>query len=141
MHRALEREVRRRARGLCEYCRFPESFHRKTFHIDHIVAQQHDGPTVAENLALSCSHCNLHKGPNLTGLDPDGRQIARLFNPRQDLWHEHFAWDGPLVVGLTATGRASIVVLNMNSGIRVRLRLELISAGLFPPIEPTENSS
>jgi hypothetical protein len=107
----------------------------------HIVAQQHDGPTVSENLAVSCSHCNLHKGPNLTGLDPDDRKIARLFNPRQDLWHEHFAWDGPLVIGLTSTGRATVVVLNMNSGIRVRLRVELISAGLFPLSEPTENSS
>jgi hypothetical protein len=133
MHRALEREVRRRARSLCEYCRLPQSCHRKTFHVDHIVAQQHDGPTEAENLALSCSYCNFHKGTNLSGIDPVNRQMTRLFNPRQDVWQEHFTWDGPHAVGQTAIGRATVAVLNMNSGIRVRIRRELIMAGLFPP--------
>jgi hypothetical protein len=37
------------------------------FHVEHIIPQQHGGITSEENLALSCPHCNMHKGPNLTG--------------------------------------------------------------------------
>ena len=139
MNRALEREVRLRARELCEYCRLPQTSHRTKFHIDHIVAQQHQGPTTAGNLALSCSHCNLHKGTNLTGIDPSSRQIVLLFNPREQLWREHFKWDGALAVGLSACGRATVALLQMNSGIRVRIRAELIAAGLFPSNELDEH--
>ena len=41
-----------------------------TFPLDHVIAQQHQGPTTYDNLALSCPHCNYHKGPNIAGNDP-----------------------------------------------------------------------
>lgn len=53
-----------------------------TFSVDHIVARQHGGPTVLENLALACLHCNRHKGPNIAGTDPSTGEIVRLFHPR-----------------------------------------------------------
>jgi len=132
MEAALEREVRNRAGGFCEYCRFPEAYHRKTFHIDHITAEQHEGLTESKNLALCCSHCNLNKGPNIAGIDPITKRVTRLYSPRKDRWRKHFAWNGAIVVGLTSIGRTTIAVLKMNSGIRVQLRASLISAGLFP---------
>lgn len=95
------------------------------FHIEHVVPRQHGGGDEIENLALACYHCNLHKGPNLTGIDPDVGTIAPLFNPRKDVWSEHFALRGVVIVGLTATGRATQRVLNMNGRTRIELRTEL----------------
>src|SRR5271165_4288477 len=37
-----------------------------------------------DNLALACYHCNAHKGPNLSALDPESGALVRLFNPRLD---------------------------------------------------------
>jgi 5-methylcytosine-specific restriction endonuclease McrA len=73
--------------------------------VEHIVARQHGGSSMQENLAWACHHCNLHKGPNLTGIDPDSNEVVRLFHPRRDRWEEHFAVHGPRLVGRTPVGR------------------------------------
>jgi hypothetical protein len=91
-------------------------------HIEHIVPRQHGGPTVESNLALCCHHCNLHKGPNLSGIDPHNNAIVLLFNPRTQIWDEHFSRNGPLIIGRTAIGRASIRVMKMNVPHRLQLR-------------------
>lgn len=112
-----------RADDRCEYCRLrqiDEPFLR--FHVEHVVARQHGGPTADSNLALSCHHCNLHKGPNLTGIDPESGNVVPLFHPRAQRWAEHFANRGPSVVGLTPTGRATVRVLTMNAPGRAELR-------------------
>jgi hypothetical protein len=54
-----------------------------------------------------------------------------LFNPRIDHWHDHFSSDGPLILGLTPTGRATVAVLNMNEEQRVLLRQRLIDNDEF----------
>lgn len=95
------------------------------FHIEHIVPRQHGGGDESENLALACYPCNLHKGPNLTGIDPDSGAIAPLFNPRREAWSEHFALRGSVIVGLTPIGRATVRVLSMNGSTRIELRAEL----------------
>jgi len=64
-----------------------------------------------ENLAWACHQCNLHKGTNLAGIDPDSNELVRLFHPRRDRWEDHFRKDGPLVVGLTAIGRTTAWLL------------------------------
>ena len=63
---------------------------------------------------LACAHDNLHKGPNIAGLDPVTRELTRLYNPRRDRWREHFAWQGAVLIGLTAVGRTTIQVLAIN---------------------------
>ena len=68
MNRKTEFTVRRRAGGFCEYCRSPESLSHLPFTLDHIVARQHGGQSTQDNLALACPECNLHKGPNITGM-------------------------------------------------------------------------
>ena len=68
----------------------PQSARRLRFPIDHVIAQQHRGPTAAANLALCCGRCNRHKGPNLAGIDPLTGATVRLFHPRTDTWAEHF---------------------------------------------------
>ena len=55
MDNALRKLVRERALDRCEYCHVhqdDDSFYR--WAIDHIIAEQHGGPTAAGNLALSC---------------------------------------------------------------------------------------
>jgi hypothetical protein len=131
--KALEDLVKRRAREACEYCHMPQAVHPSPFQIDHIIAQQHHGPTTADNLAWSCLRCNSHKGPNLSGYDWETGEVVRLFNPRQDTWGEHFEWDGPYLRGRTQVGRATIDVLTINHPAYVELRASLIAEGVFPP--------
>jgi len=72
MDRELRDFVRQRARDRCEYCRVPAAADVMPFQIDHIIARKHGGETVASNLALSCYNCNMHKGPNIAGIDAPG---------------------------------------------------------------------
>lgn len=132
MNLTLIRQVFERAGGLCEYCRLPAEFFPLTFHVDHITPRQHGGSTEWDNLALACLHCNRHKGPNLAGLDPISGELARLFDPRRDLWVEHFEWLGTDLVGRTAIGRATVRVLAINAPDFRSVRESLRREGRFP---------
>src|SRR4051812_18196457 len=115
MDESLVRQVHERAGDTCEYCRVPQSAYLSVvFPIDHIIARQHGGRTALNNLANSCLHCNSHKGPNIAGIDPATGKLTGLFHPRRHRWGKHFRWDGACLVGLTAVGRTTIVVLAMN---------------------------
>jgi hypothetical protein len=94
--------------------------------VEHIIARQHGGTDDLANLAWSCHNGNLHKGTNLTSLDPDTGEMSRLFHPRRDRWHEHFVLAGNTIVGLTSLGRTTAWLLNMNSEERVELRRVLL---------------
>lgn len=112
-----------RSEGRCEYCQIPQRFFIEHFQVEHIVARQHRGMTVESNLAIACARCNLHKGPNLSGIDPQSQELVRLFNPRIDSWIEHFQQvSSGDIVGTTAIGRATVYVLDMNEARRVELR-------------------
>lgn len=127
MDNALRRLVRERALDWCEYCRVhqdDDSFYR--FAMDHIIAEQHGGQTVAGNLAMSCFRCNLHKGPNIAGRDRKTGKLVPLFYPRRHKWSHHFEWDGPRLVGRTAIGRVTIVILAINHPDAVALRESLL---------------
>ena len=110
MDRQLRHKVRTRAGGACEYCRIPQSASPFiAFHVEHIVARQHGGLDELDNLALACSHCNFHKGPNIAALDPVTGGLSPLFHPRLDTWNDHFKFAGTTVVGVTNVGRAAAV--------------------------------
>jgi hypothetical protein len=128
----LADEVRQRAGYRCEYCRVPQAAFQRPLHIEHIVARQHGGPDTPDNLALSCWQCNLKKGPNLSGIDPETGRITPLFHPRMDRWADHFAAKVATSIllaieirGLTPVGRATVQVLGMNDETRQILRYEL----------------
>src|SRR5437870_3521279 len=110
----------------------PQSVYELRFQIDHVIARQHQGQTILENLALSCLRCNAHKGPNIAGVDPATGQLTRLFHPRQDQWSAHFEWDGARLIGKTAEGRTTIVVLGINHPAYIEVREALIKEGVFP---------
>jgi hypothetical protein len=134
MDAATRTAVWRRADSRCEYCRLHQTGDPFfTFHVEHIIARQHGGPDDLDNLALACHWCNLHKGPNLSGIDPQSGRLVPLFHPRRQRWGRHFRWDGPRAVGRTRSGRATVAVLNVNADVRVVLRETLIAAGRFSP--------
>lgn len=132
---ALRRLVRTRARQRCEYCHSPEWLTGLHCEVDHIIPQAHNGATTAENLCLACTACNAHKGVMTHAQDPEtGAQVA-LFNPRQQVWHEHFAWneEGTMIVGLTACGRATVIALRFNDPLSVTARELWLLTGKYPP--------
>jgi hypothetical protein len=133
--RTLRAAVRQRAENRCEYCHLPWGATSDPFHVDHIISRQHQGPTALYNLALACMHCNNHKGPNLSGIDPRTKRLVELFHPRAHIWSKHLVRKGAFIRGLSAIGRATVAALNMNDLQRLELRLELIAEDILPPNE------
>lgn len=129
MDATTRRFVVSRAQSRCEYCLLPQSSIDLNFHVEHIIARQHGGGDEPANLCLACDRCNLHKGPNLTGIDPESQALSPLFHPRQDQWDEHFRLDGSLIVGQSPAGRATVRLLQMNSARRRALRERLLTEG------------
>lgn len=129
MDERLRREARERAGDRCEYCRIPRSTDLLPFQVDHIIAEVHHGETAITNLAWSCFDCNVYKGTNLAGVDPDTGLIVPLSHPRKDHWQDHFRWQGARLLGTTLNGRATIDVLRLNLPSRVEHRRLLIMLG------------
>ena len=125
MDEQKRQRVRDRAENFCEYCRLPQSALWTRFHIDHVIASQHRDDDNESNLCLSCPQCNFHKGTNLSSVDPLSGNIVRLFDPRNDVWGDHFLMENFHVVGRTAKGRTTARLLQMNSPHRVELRTVL----------------
>lgn len=124
MTEAVRQLVRQRAKHRCEYCQLhQDDSPLAALHIEHIRPIKHGGTDAAENLCLACIDCNLHKGTNLTGIDPETDEITPLFHPRRDNWAVHFGWNGTRIAGRTAVGRATIRVLDLNGEDRLDLRL------------------
>jgi hypothetical protein len=103
-----------------------------TFHVEHIVPASRGGPTVLDNLAWACPSCNLHKSDRTGGLDPETGEGVLLFNPRTQVWHEHFQFVAYQVLGLTATGRATVSLLDLDHPRRLLIRQAEEMFGLFP---------
>lgn len=128
----LRRSVRLRARDCCKYCFIPESMTLAPHEIDHVIAEKHGGPTDADNLALACALCNGFKGSDLASIDAQSGAIVPLFNPRRDRWTEHFRLENGRIEPLTASGRATVRLLQLNHPHRVEERLLLVAAGILP---------
>ena len=123
MEAAVRRLVRERADNCCEYCRLSQAIApAATFQIEHIRAKQHGGESELENLALACPRCNAYKGPNLSAIDPESDQTVLIFNPRTQVWNEHFMLLGIEILGITGTGRATTQLLHMNDVERLEMR-------------------
>jgi hypothetical protein len=125
MDAATRRFVRERAGHRCEYCGLTqEQSPLAALQVEHVIPKKHFGGDDPENLALACIDCNLHKGPNVAGFDPETGALTELFPPRRQQWAEHFEWRGVLIVGRTSIGRVTVQVLNLNSDEQRQLRAE-----------------
>lgn len=131
----VRRRVLQRAGNRCEYCLAHQDHVFDILEIDHIIPVSIGGSDDEENLCVSCGLCNRYKGAQHTGLDPQGGQPVDLFNPRHQVWHDHFAWgeEGVYVVGLTACGRATVEALQLNNAIATAVRKHWVAAGWYPP--------
>lgn len=102
--------------------------------IDHIIPESQNGLTQFNNLCFCCRRCNEFKGTKTSAPDPLTNETVALFHPRQQNWSDHFMWDetGTLIIGLSITGRASVVGLNMNDPVIVATRRRWVSVGWHP---------
>lgn len=132
----LRRLVVRRAGNRCEYCGLSQEGQEATFHIDHVTPVVAGGATVTDNLALACVSCSLRKAARQTAADPQSSDEVVLFHPRRDSWQTHFQWQAEYVVGLTATGRATIDALEMNRPLILAIRCEETLRGRHPHLPP-----
>ncbi|HID65258.1 MAG TPA: HNH endonuclease [Anaerolineae bacterium] len=121
----------------CGYCLTPASFLPVRFEIEHIVPECAGGPTIRDNLWLSCPTCNRFKGTRTEAMDPETQTVVPLFNPRTQRWFEHFRWseDGIQIIGRTAIGRATVAALRLNHEWWMSCRYEWVLWGKFPPSE------
>jgi hypothetical protein len=99
--------------------------------IDHIIAKKHNGATESENLALSCTLCNKHKGSDIASLDPDSGELVALYHPRLQNWSDHFRLHNAEILPLTPTGRVTVHLLHLNDPVRLKERELLIAVGLL----------
>lgn len=132
----LRGKVAERAKFRCEYCQTTMEMSTQRFEIEHVQPNSKGGETRYENLALSCRGCNSHKFIKTKGFDKITQTTVSLFNPREDNWETHFAWDkDPLfLIGLTAIGRATIESLQLNRPQLISVRNLLRKAHLHPPL-------
>jgi len=121
---ALRTKVYNLDNDRCAYCRTPEYLTSVTFEVDHIIPISAGGETTVANLCLACPSCNRYKAARQTAPDPDTGQETPLYHPRQQAWTTHFTWndDATHIIGLTATGRATVSTLRMNRPALVHLR-------------------
>ena len=132
---ALRRRITEEARHRCGYCLSAEWVIGAPMEIDHIVPEALGGSTEQENLWLACSLCNDHKSNRIAALDSVSGEIVRLFDPRHQIWAEHFMWNesGDRIIGLSAIERATVIALNLNRPALVRARQLWILIGVHPP--------
>jgi hypothetical protein len=124
--------VHLRAHFLCEYCQTSQHITGQAMHVDHIDP---DGNDTLDNFCLACGNCNLSKARATSAPDSQTGAVVLLFNPRTQVWAEHFEWmpDGTRLNGLTPIGRATIERLKINQDRVVDARVLWVSAGVHPP--------
>ncbi|MDX1520096.1 MAG: HNH endonuclease signature motif containing protein [Anaerolineae bacterium] len=133
--KALRQKIAETAQFRCGYCLTSQHIVGPLLEIDHIISQAKGGTDAEENLWLACPTCNSHKSDRVTAVDAQTEQMVSIFNPRTEIWSEHFEWrdEGTLIHGKTATGRATIAALNMNHEDIIVARRLWVSVGWHPP--------
>ena len=132
INKALRQLVATRAERLCEYCLIHEDDTFFGCEVDHIISEKHGGQTEAENLAFACAFCNRSKGSDVGSLIGATGVFVRFFNPRTDLWAEHFVLDGVTFVALSDVGEVTVRILSFNNSERLFERQMLQVIGRFP---------
>ena len=133
---SLRGAVVQRAANRCEYCRLAQESQVATFPVDHIVPVSLNGPTELGNLALTCTRCNALKWIHAEAPDFETGETVRLFNPRIDLWSDHYRWnkeDSAKIDSLTPIARATAELLQLNADYRTSIRRWLAEIGKHPP--------
>lgn len=102
-----------------------------THQIDHLIPRKQEGETAEHNLACACIDCNRFKGSDIAAFDLETGVLTMLFNPRTQVWADHFTPDGAIISGQTAVGRVTVRLLRFNDPLRLLQRQVLIDAGQY----------
>ena len=131
----LRLAVIRRASKCCEYCKSQDKYSPTSFTLDHILPESLDGKTEFKNLAYACFLCNRLKSNKLKIFDNLTQMWIPLFNPRNDIWEEHFVWneDATKIIGISAIGRCTVKALKLNRDKLLEYRNCIIPFGEHPP--------
>ena len=131
----VRQQVSAEAGHRCEYCRTSRLVIGIPLVMDHIIPQSAGGDDERENLAAACYRCNEFKGTKTHAIDSGTGELVPLFNPRLQLWTEHFTWvnGGTHIVGLTPIGRATVIALRLNNEYVVEARILWIARDWHPP--------
>lgn len=135
--KALRRKIAATAGHRCGYCLTSQQISGAQMHIEHIIPRSQGGTSDETNLWLACAWCNSYKWAKTHAVDPEMDEEVPLFNPRTQRWSDHFRWsdDGIRIIGLTPTGRATVLALRMNNEFIVPARRHWVQAGWHPPRE------
>lgn len=131
----IKDKIRQQANNRCGYCLSLQKYVLGLLEIEHIVPKAKGGSDDEHNLWLACRLCNGYKGRQTEAKDPETEQIVPLFNPRKQIWSEHFQWsqEGTQILGKTPCGRATVMALKLNNLIATTVRQQWILAGWHPP--------
>jgi HNH endonuclease len=108
----LRETVAKRANFRCEYCQMPQLNLQLKHEPDHILPRKHDGETTLGNLAFACFSCNRNKGSDISSYDRETGNLTPFFNPRTQIWTEHFLFQDAEIIPLTAEARVTTKTSN-----------------------------
>ncbi len=131
----LKNQIEKIDRHRCCYCLTSEANSGISLTFDHIYPVYQGGKSTFENVCLACRSCNEFKGTLTEAFDNLTQKTYPLFNPRLQIWSEHFRWslDGTKIEYLTPIGRVTIATLKMNNPVIVAARLRWVIASWHPP--------
>lgn len=129
---SLRQRIRDAAHDRCGYCLSPQRYVMGTLEIEHLTPHARGGSDEESNLWLSCGLCNRYKGSQIMGIDSFDGATVELFNPRTQVWREHFRWspDGTNILGVTPIGRTTVEALRLNNELAVEVRRNWVLAGI-----------
>lgn len=131
----IRQRVRAAFRDRCAYCLSAQAYVLGMLEVEHIIPRVRGGGNEEGNLCLACRLCNLYKRDQVEAIDLVSNILTGLFNPRAQVWGDHFQWsqDGVKVIGITPTGRATVVALHLNNEIAENVRRNWVIVGWHPP--------
>ncbi len=131
----IKKFIFERADFICEYCLALLAYSPQPFDAEHIIPVSKNGSDEIDNLACACGGCNGSKYNKTHAIDPFDGKTVPLFHPRQMSWTEHFIWSPNFlyIIGITAVGRATVEVLDLNRIGLINFRRALLKLGVHPP--------
>jgi hypothetical protein len=133
--KTLDKEIRTEARNRCGYCLGEQKYILAWLEIEHIYPRAKGGTSEKENLWLACPFCNAFKSSQTHSTDPKTKRKVSLFNPRTQIWKNHFEFgsDKVTIIGKTMCGRATVKALKLNNELAFETRKHWVSVGWYPP--------